>query len=126
MNITDNIKITNLSPQLLVTSLDRSIQYYQLLGFESGFRYEDFYAAITKDGYSIHLKLGQPVKEERENRQKNEDLDIVLAVGEIRELYNRVKDLPVNIIQPLREMPYGLEFYLTDPDGYLLGFIEQN
>jgi len=29
--------------------------------------------------------------------------------------------MPVNIIEPLREMPYGREFYITDPDGYILG-----
>jgi hypothetical protein len=24
----------------------------------------------------------------------------------------------------LRHMPYGTEFYIRDPDGYILGFIE--
>ena len=126
MNTKDYPEIKGLSPQLLVSNLDSSIRYYQLLGFEISFQYDDFYAGIAKDGYTVHLKLGNTVREERENRLKNEDLDIVFAVGKIQELYNAVEDLPVNIIQPLREMPYGREFYLTDPDGYLLGFIEQN
>jgi hypothetical protein len=25
---------------------------------------------------------------------------------------------------PLRSMPYGKEFYIKDPDGYVLGFIQ--
>ena len=25
---------------------------------------------------------------------------------------------------PLRNMPYGREFYIRDPDGYILGFIQ--
>ena len=25
---------------------------------------------------------------------------------------------------PLREMPYGVEFYIRDPDGYILGFVQ--
>jgi hypothetical protein len=25
---------------------------------------------------------------------------------------------------PLRQMPYGKEFYVRDPDGYVLGFVE--
>jgi hypothetical protein len=25
---------------------------------------------------------------------------------------------------PLRTMPYGIEFYLRDPDGYILGFVQ--
>jgi predicted enzyme related to lactoylglutathione lyase len=31
---------------------------------------------------------------------------------------------PVQIVQPLREMPYGTEFYISDPDGYIISFIE--
>ena len=25
---------------------------------------------------------------------------------------------------PLRQMPYGRELYLKDPDGYILGFVQ--
>jgi hypothetical protein len=25
---------------------------------------------------------------------------------------------------PLRRMPYGVELYVRDPDGYVLGFVE--
>jgi len=126
MNTGDFLKIKDLSPQLLVTDFHNSITYYQLLGFGISYLYQDFYASITKDGYSINLKLGKPVKEERVNRRKNEDLDIVFAVENIEKLYDVIMEIPVNIIQPLREMPYGREFYLSDPDGYLLGFIESN
>jgi len=126
MNITQHLKIAGLSPQLLVINLDKTIEYYELLGFEVNFRYEDFYASVKKDGYSINLKLGKPVKEERERRLEDEDLDIVFSVEDIDKLYDVLRAFPVNIVQPLREMPYGREFYLADPDGYLLGFIESN
>jgi catechol 2,3-dioxygenase-like lactoylglutathione lyase family enzyme len=43
-----------MSPQLLVADIDRSIEFYaKILGFEVDFRYEDFYAGIIKDGYSM-------------------------------------------------------------------------
>jgi hypothetical protein len=29
----------------------------------------------------------------------------------------------IEIIQPLRAMPYGKEFYIADPDGYIIGFL---
>jgi hypothetical protein len=32
----------------------------------------------------------------------------------------------VIIVQPLRAMPYGKEFYIADPDGYILSFLEVN
>jgi uncharacterized glyoxalase superfamily protein PhnB len=28
----------------------------------------------------------------------------------------------VALAVPLRQMPYGTEFYVRDPDGYILGF----
>lgn len=63
--------IKKMSPQLLVADIDRSIEFYTtMLGFELDFRYEDFYAGIVKDGFSIHLKSGNPFTEERKNKEK--------------------------------------------------------
>jgi predicted enzyme related to lactoylglutathione lyase len=118
MNMAVSPNIKSMSPLLLVAELDNSISFYtQYLGFVIDFRYEDFYAGIIKDSFTIHLKLGYPSKEEREKRIKKEDLDLVFSVGEIRQFYEAIKSTSVTIIQPLREMPYGWEFYITDPDG---------
>jgi len=83
MDTAAHLKIKSLSPLLLVSDLERSVQFYNSLGFETAFVYEGFYAGSAKDGYSIHLKSGTPVTAEREIRQKNEDLDIVLSVEQI-------------------------------------------
>jgi len=32
----------------------------------------------------------------------------------------------VEIIQPLGNRLYGKEFYIADPDGYILAFLEQS
>jgi len=118
-------KITSMSPQLVVANLERSLDFYtQMLGFEIDFRYEDFYAGIIRDGCSIHLKLGNPTIEERASKLENEHLDLVFAVEDIDGLFEAVKSRSAIIVQPLREMPYGREFYIADPDGYLLGFME--
>ena len=67
-----------MSPQFLVTDIEDSIEFYtKKLGFYLEFRYEDFYAGIIKDGYSIHLKSGKPSIEERKSKRENDDLDIV-------------------------------------------------
>jgi hypothetical protein len=51
--------IRSMSPQLVVADLERSIYFYTAeLGFVVDFRYEDFYAGIIRDGYTIHLKAG--------------------------------------------------------------------
>jgi len=118
-------KIRSMSPLLVVSDLERSLDFYtQELGFEIDFRYEDFYAAITRDGYSIHLKLGTPNMEERLSRGKNEDLDLIFSIDNIHDLFEAIRSRTVIIVRPLREMPYGHEFYIADPDGYISGFVE--
>jgi catechol 2,3-dioxygenase-like lactoylglutathione lyase family enzyme len=119
-------KIKKMSPQFLVADIGRSIEFYtKKLGFDVDFRYEDFYAGIIKDGYSIHLKVGKPSIEERENRRNNEDLDIVFSLDGIEGLYEELSNKSVEFAQSLRDMPYGKEFYVADPDGYIIAFLEE-
>lgn len=125
MSRTPSAKLTGMSPQLLVADLDRSIGFYiGRLGFDLDFRYEHFYAGIVRDVYSIHLKLAHAPRGEREFRRENEHLDITFTVDDIRTAYKDAQCKYVPVIQPLREMPYGHEFYVTDPDGYILAFVE--
>jgi len=117
--------IKQMSPQLLVNDIEHSIAFYtNTLGFIIDFRYEDFYAGISKDGCSIHLKCGKRSAEERKNKKDNEDPDIIFSVDAIQNLYDVLLNEKVNIVQPLRLMPYGREFYIADPDGYVISFLE--
>jgi catechol 2,3-dioxygenase-like lactoylglutathione lyase family enzyme len=126
MNAGTLSKIRKMSPQILVTDIEDSIEFYtQKLGFDLAFRYEDFYAGIIKDGYSIHLKSGKPSIEERKNKRENGDLDIVFSVKAIEDLYEEFVNKSVEIIQPLCDRPYGKEFYIADPDGHILSFLEE-
>ena len=119
-------KIKKMSPQFVVADIDRSIEFYtKKLGFDIDFRYEDFYVGIIKDGFSIHLKTGQPLVDERQQKKDHEHLDITFSVEEIEYLYEEFSSQPAKVIQPLREMPYGKEFYISDPDGYLIAFLEE-
>ena len=50
-------EVTSLAPQFLVNDLSEAIGYYRdRLGFEPDFVYESFYASVSRDGFSIHLK----------------------------------------------------------------------
>jgi catechol 2,3-dioxygenase-like lactoylglutathione lyase family enzyme len=119
-------KIKTMSPQLLVADINSSIDFYtKKLGFEMDFLYENFYAGVSKEGFTIHLKVGKPSIEERQNKRKNEDLDIVFSVSNIEDLNDELSNKSVEFTQPLREMDYGKEFYIIDPDGYILSFLEE-
>ena len=119
-------KINKMSPQFLVADINRSIDFYtKKLGFEMDFLYEDFYAGVSKDGFTIHLKVGKPSIEERQTKRKNEDLDIVFSVSNIEDLNDELSNKSVEFTQPLREMDYGKEFYIIDPDGYIISFLEE-
>ena len=125
MNPTPSARLTGMSPQLLVADLDRSIRFYtEQLGFDLDFRYEHFYAGIVRDGHSIHLKLAHAPRDERQFRRENEHLDITFTVEDNDAAYSDVRNRTVPVTQPLREMPYGREFYVSDPDGYILAFVE--
>ena len=119
-------KIKKMSPQLLVTDIEHSLEFYtRKLGFDIEFRHEDFYAGVIKNNYSIHLKSGKPSIEERSNKRENADLDIVFSVEDVEDLYEEFLNKSVEIIQPLCDRPYGKEFYIADPDGYILAFLEE-
>jgi len=125
MDVISSFILRGMSPQLVVTDTKRSIKFYTIkLGFALEFNYEDFYAGVSKDGYTIHLKSGRPTVEERRNRRDNEHLDLVFSVDNIEALYKEISASAIEMIQPLRTMPYGKEFYIGDPDGYIIGFLE--
>ena len=117
--------IKGMSPQFLVKDLEHSIAFYtQKLGFDIAFRYEDFYAGITRDGHSIHLKASERSTSDRQGAKENFDLDIVFRVDNIDTIYEELVNKPVEIIQPLCDRPYGREFYIADLDGHVLAFLE--
>jgi len=112
-----------MSPQLRVAHIEHSIEFYtKKLGFSLDFRYEDFYAGIIKDGHSIHLKCSTRPGNDGKNK---EDLDITFSVDSIERFYEEILSQSIEIVQPLRNMPYGKEFYIADPDGNRIAFIEE-
>lgn len=118
-----NSSIRKMSPLLLVTDINRSIEFYtKQLGFNVDFLYEDFYAGIIKDGYSIHLKNNY--SNEKRNEQ-NKELEITFSVSNIAALYEELSHKTIEVVQPLREMPYGTEFYISDPDRNIIAFLEE-
>jgi catechol 2,3-dioxygenase-like lactoylglutathione lyase family enzyme len=120
-------RVTGIAPQLLVDDLDRAIAYYRdKLGFELDFQYQSFYASVTRDGFAIHLKHAPKLAADRVHRKQNEHLDAYISVSRIRGLFSELEKRGAQVIKPLEERPWAcLDFYVEDPDGYILCFSEQ-
>ena len=120
--------LTGIAPQLLVADLDRAIAYYcDKLGFVLDFTYQSFYAAVTRDGFAIHLKHAPRLAGEREHRKQNEHLDAYISVSGIRGLFAELERRGARVVKPLEGRPWGtVDCYVEDPDGYVLCFSERN
>jgi catechol 2,3-dioxygenase-like lactoylglutathione lyase family enzyme len=120
-------RITGIAPQFLVDDLDRTIAYYcDKLGFALDFNYDSFYASVSRDGFAIHLKCAPKTIADREHRHQNEHLDAYISVTAVRDLFADFQSRGAHIIKPLEQRPWNcLDFYVEDPDGYILCFSEQ-
>ena len=121
-------QITGIAPQFLVDDLDRAVAYYRdKLGFELDFTYESFYAGVSRNGCAIHLKHAEKLVADRAHRKQNEHLDAYIAVSGIRGLFSELQMRGAEVTRPLEERPWAcLDFYVEDPDGYILCFSELN
>jgi catechol 2,3-dioxygenase-like lactoylglutathione lyase family enzyme len=119
--------ITAVAPQFLVDDLERAIAYYRdRLGFAVDFVYESFYASVSRDGCAIHLKHAPKIDADRANRKANEHLDATFSVNGIQDLYSELQGREAVVIKTIGERPWAsVDFYIEDPDGYILCFSEQ-
>ena len=117
--------LSYVAPVLRVKDLDRSISYYRdALGFEVEFNYGGAYASVVRDGCRIHLKCAPPGARDQAAFESAGHLDACFGVADAADLSNRLRSSSAVFSVPLRAMPYGREFYVRDPDGYILGFVE--
>ena len=120
-------RITFVAPVLQVSDLARSIAYYRKqLGFDTEFEDEGFYAGVLRDGCRVHLKCAAPSRRDQQAFEAAEHLDACFGVVDAQALSSEFAAAGASISVPLRVMPYGQEFYVRDPDGYILGFIQPN
>lgn len=126
LTVQQTAHVTGIVPQFLVDDLDRAIAYYrETLGFELDFKYESFYASVTRDGFAIHLKHGTVLDAERQHRKENEHLDAYISVAGIQSLFGELEKRGTRVIKPLEERPWAcFDFYVEDPDGHILCFSE--
>ncbi|MGH7680223.1 MAG: VOC family protein [Gemmatimonadaceae bacterium] len=116
-------RVTSFAPQFLVDDLTRSIAYYEKLGFTFGEPFDGFYAIGTIDGLELHLKEAPKNDAERRHRREHEHLDAAAGVDGIDAFYARCVANGATVIKPLAPTEWGTrDFYVEDPDGYVIAF----
>ena len=120
------MEVTCVAPQFLVDDLAPAIAYYRdCLGFQVDFVYESFYASVSRDGFPIHLKCAPKTAADRTHRRQNEHLDAHVGVTGIEALFDELEERGARIVRALEDRPWGCkDFYVEDPDGYILCFSE--
>jgi catechol 2,3-dioxygenase-like lactoylglutathione lyase family enzyme len=116
-------RLTSLAPQFLVDDIERAIAFYTKLGFSFGQPWDGFYAIGRLDGFELHLKEAPKFGPEREYRRTHQHLDAAAGVDGIDAFYALCLARGVSISRPLEATEWGTkDFYVEDPDGYILAF----
>jgi len=120
---TERPRLTAFAPQFLVEDLAHSIAYYEKLGFTFGDTWEGFYAIGTLDGLELHLKRAPKNEAERRFRREHQHLDAAAGVDGIEAFYERCVANGARVFKPLARTEWGTkDFYIEDPDGYIIAF----
>ena len=119
-------KINRIAPQFLVDDLSKALGYYRdSLGFNVDFIYESFYAGLSRDGASIHLKCAPKTIADRSHRRENDHLDAYIDVSNIDELFADFTSREARVTKGLEDQPWQCrDFWVEDIDGYILCFSE--
>jgi catechol 2,3-dioxygenase-like lactoylglutathione lyase family enzyme len=116
-------RVTSFAPQFLVDDLQRSMAYYEKLGFTFGEPWDGFYAIGHLDGLEVHLKEAPKNQDDRRYRRDHEHLDAAAGVDGIDAFFNNCVANGVAILKPLAPTEWGTkDFYIEDPDGYVICF----
>ncbi len=121
--------IVSAEPQLLVTDLTRSCEFFcTKLGFSIVFIYgkPPYYAQVRRDAARLNLRFIDRSVVEPSIRDREELLSASLTVAtreEIKLLFLEFQSAGVIFHQTLKKQPWGAKnFIVKDPDGNLLLF----
>lgn len=116
-------RIISSAPQLVVTDVQKTIGFYEKIGFSVVNTLEEngrkVYGMIIKNGFQIHF-----IEAKKEKIHFNTDLnplasDLILWIPEIEDFYREIIELGIEIDEPMTKRIYGnTEFSFKDIDGH--------
>jgi catechol 2,3-dioxygenase-like lactoylglutathione lyase family enzyme len=121
--------IVSAEPQLLVTDIQRSCDFFcKKLGFSVVFSYgkPPYYAQVCRDAARLNLRCVERPVSESTAREREELLSVSITVAtadEIKLLFLEFQSAGVAFHHKLKKRPWGAQnFVVKDPDGNLLLF----
>jgi len=120
------MKVTDLTPQLRTTDLERSLRFYtETLGFELAFRFRDFYAGIRAGNRLFHLKLVDAADPSIPAVRAGEHVHLFFEVAGVAEAAAELEGRGVRLRRGVHETEWGArEFIAEDDQGHTLVFYE--
>ena len=124
-----------MSVMLNVKDVDRSLKFYQSLGFDSRWETPGDDGHLNYAGVGIGdavIALGRIPKDTNSMAKDYADwvssplgagVMITVELNGVEELYKRAKKAKVTIDSALSERIYGTAFVVNDPDGYVVRFL---
>jgi catechol 2,3-dioxygenase-like lactoylglutathione lyase family enzyme len=113
-------------PQLFVSDLAASLDFFGRIGFEPVFVHGDppFYAQVARDCARLNLRhVDGPVFDAGFREREGDTLATTIATDDIAPLYAEFEAAGVAFHQTLRTESWGSRtFILADPDGNLIAF----
>ena len=128
------MKFTDVTPNLIVSDIDRSIAFYRdVLGFSLFGNVPDaapfVFAWMQRDGVNVFLNTVGPIKDEHPELGARQiggtaTMYMIVEAGTPAEgidaLFDQVKS-KARVVMPLKDQFYGMrEFGIEDPDGYVI------
>lgn len=112
------MKVTNLFPMLATNDLPGTISFYEQLGFKCRSLYPNAESACWVNLCNENCEIAFHLPSDCDEPSLTGS--IYLNVENVEQLWQKLKD-KVDVLQPLRDMSYGMrEFVIRDCNGYVL------
>ncbi len=126
------MKFNKLIPELSVTDINKSKEFYLKLGFKVLYeRLENNFCFVELDGNQIMLEqINDNWNVAPLERPFGRGINISMSIDNVEELYSKIVEDNISIYKDLETHSYRVddqvyddkEFLIQDPDGYLLRF----
>lgn len=126
------MKFNKLIPELSVTDINKSIEFYTNIGFKIVYqRKEDKFCFLELEGNQLMIEqLNDNWNVGKLEYPFGNGINISMSVDDVEAYYRKLKKLDYNFFKDLMTNKYKVdnvvyedkEFLIQDPDGYLLRF----